>query len=254
MIFYTKLTKLKKLNKRSFSRPSFTVLELVIVIVIIGILAYSLNFKFFNPSLEAAADKLMKDIRYTQSLALKEDKYQPFPLHSCDGSDEGNIECNRSKYWFKQWWQLRLIRSENGEYYYEIFSDSPLFDKKGGPVNEYAINPLDTKYMAGNYHSSTATELNLSKYNIKMIVDFDGNDFNSSNESIRIIFDNFGNVFLNESNESDDINPLDYDYQPILTNTKNIKLCLNKPCNFDKDRCIQINVTPSGYIYKSSCK
>jgi type II secretory pathway pseudopilin PulG len=257
MIFYTKLTKLKKSNKRSFPRPSFTVLELIIVIIILGILAYTLTFKFSSNKLQAAADKLINDIRYTQSLALKEDKYQPFP------KDDSIIEQNRSKYWFKQWWQLKF-KISSGSYLYSIFSDSPASDTDifnlQPSVEELAINPLTTKYASSIGSSSTYSnsDYNLSKYGIKLIIKPDGTPYDAhhTNPAITFLFDNFGNVFLDEgvSGDAGDINPLDSNKRKLLTTRKNIKLCMDDPCNFNKDRCIQINITPSGYVYKSICK
>ena len=103
MIFYTKLTKQKKSNS-----SAFTLIELLVVIIIIGIIVATLSFDFSPNKLQLAADQLIKDIRFTQSLALKDDKYQPFPI------DNSPMEQNRSKYWFKQWWQLKFILQTDG--------------------------------------------------------------------------------------------------------------------------------------------
>jgi prepilin-type N-terminal cleavage/methylation domain-containing protein len=237
-------------------RPSFTLIELIIVIIIIGILAFAINFSFSNNNLQIAADKLVRDLRYTHSLALKNDKYYPIP------ESNTTIDENKSKYWFKQWWQLRIGRKTNGDYFYEIFSDSATsskttnFNKIGGPVSEYALNPLNTKYMSGNYNSNTSYnyELNLSKYNIKLI-QLNCVDFTSSRKSIRFLFDNFGHVFLDEGKSGDkgDINPLDSSNRPMLTKNENLKLCLDNPCKYTKDRCVQINITPTGFVYLSKC-
>ncbi|EDM23101.1 prepilin-type N-terminal cleavage/methylation domain-containing protein [Caminibacter mediatlanticus] len=238
-------------------KKSFTLIELIIVLIIIGILAFSLSFKF-NNSLQVAADKLIKDLRYTQSLALKEDKYQPFPENNT------SIEQNRSKYWFKQWWQLKFKLSINGgNYYYSysIFSDSPTnststnFNKIGGPTSEYALNSLTNKYAATSSSLTYSKEYNLSKYNIKLIIKPNGSPYTSYNPSLRFVFDNLGNIFLDEGDAGDagDINPLDKDKRPLLTKTAKIKLCLDNPCIQNKDRCVQINISPSGEIYKSTC-
>ena len=254
-------------------KKSFTLIELLIVVIIIGILAYSLSFKF-NNSLQVAADKIIKDIRYTQSLALKEDKYQPFP------ENNSSIEQNRSKYWFKQWWQIRFTQNKNDKnYWYEIFSDQPIdnkynFDKVGNypPKNNYwdigyAKNPLTNKYMVGKCDNSShrsypncneySPELNLSKYNIKLIQFDVGNGLKtiSSNNSLRFVFDNLGNIFLDEGKKGDsgDINPLDKENRKLLVTTVKIRLCLDNPCIINKNRCININITPTGEVYKSLC-
>jgi len=263
------------------SHSSFTLLELLIVIVIIGILASTLNFNFAPDNLQLASDNLIKNIRFTQSLALKDDKYQPFPNHICDDSNDGKMECNRSKYWFKQWWQIRFFRNSAGNYLVEIFSDLPyysdndLFDKKGRePRKEkywnltYAKDPLTGKYLTGECRNNDDDyipcneidkDLNLSKVGIQKIL-FNGKNI-YSNSPKRLVFDNFGNIFLNEgkyaqcpssyTGDCGDINPLDIDNRELLDKNVNIKLCLDDSCS-DK-KCIQINITPNGYIYKSKC-
>ena len=258
MIFYTKLKKLKNLNKRSFLRPSFTLIELIIVIIIIGVLAYTLTFKFAPNNIQAAADKLINDLRYTQSLALKDDKYYPYP------ENNSSIEQNRSKYWFKQWWQLRF-KISHGNYLYSIFSDSPSETISSNfnlqpSAREYAINPLSAKYASSVSSSGTYSygDYNLSKYNIKLIIRPNGNPYDSTHTTPALVFmfDNYGNIFTDEGTNGDagDINPLDKNERPLVTNTINIKLCIDNPCNYSKERCVQINITPSGYIFKSNCQ
>ena len=285
MIFYTKLKELKNLSRRSCLRPSFSLIELIIVIIILGILAYSLTFKFFDNSLQLASDSLISNIRFAKSLAFKEDKYQPFPLHQCDGSDEGKVECNRSKYWFKQWWQIKFFTFKDDEgithYWYEVFTDLPSssqydnFDKVAkDPKNErnvsIALNPINNKLMIGHCDETGTNfpkcdkidkELDLTEsFNIKK-VEFSEN----FDRSKRIMFDNFGNVFLKESisttdrnGDVGDINPLDYNARRLLTKLAYIRLCTkinsDNKCLLNKNSCVQINITPTGYIYKTNCE
>jgi len=262
MIFYIKLKKLKKLNKEVSS--SFTLFELVLVIVLIGILAFSLPIFFPNNNLQLAADNLIKNIYLAESFALKDDKYQPFP------SKDNEVENNRSKYWFKQWWQVRFSQSTSDKHWwYEIFSDQPtdnqkVFDGYGYSPSylrdiSLAKNPLTNKYLIGNCDKSgfpkcseVDTKLDLTKtYGIKDIefINFD-------KYTKRLIFDNFGNVFLKEGQQEDnnDINPLDINNREILVKLASIRLCLDNPCNYSSTRCIQINITPTGYLYKTNCK
>ena len=265
-------------------KPSFTILELLIVIIIIGILAYSINFKFFNTNLQVAADSLIKNIHYTQSLALKDDKYQPFPNHVCDGSDEGKVECNRSKYWFKQWWQIRFSTFKDSNnvvhYWYEIFSDLPdasvndNFDKLGKDPSDkrdisLAKNPLTNKLMIGHCDENGVNfpkcnlidpKLDLTQAFNVVKVEFSSN----FSRSKRLLFDNFGNVFLKESNSTSDrngdvgdTNPLDVNARKLLTSNVYIRLCSktdsSNNCLKDKDYCVQVNITPTGYVFKSTC-
>jgi hypothetical protein len=213
--------------------------------------------------------------RQTQSLALKDDKYQPFPI------DDSVTELNRSKYWFKQWWQIRFSNTTDNDgikhYWYEIFSDIPYytasgsfnFDKIGNlPMNKWyesiAVDPLNKKLLIGRctpdngdktenqtkypYCSKTDKHLDLTKsYNIVKI-DFE-NFYIKSNNSPRLIFDNYGNIFLNEGEKGDggDINSLDRNERITLTKVAKIKLYSIT------NRCIQINITPSGEVFKSKC-
>lgn len=251
------------------SRSSFSLIELIVVIIIIGILAFSIQFNFFNHNLHAACDQLIKDIKLAQSLALKDDKYQPFPLNNTA------VELNRSKFWFKQWWQIRFSRSSKGEYFYEIFSDIPYtsnrqnFDrtahlpsKKINWDKSILKNPLTNKYMIGicddtsdNYPkcSEIDKKLNLSKYyGIKKV------EFKNFSRTYELLFDNFGNVFLREGDNysvgtPNDTNPLDKNKRIILTRIAKIRLCLDNPCIYKNDRCIQINITPVGEVFKTNC-
>jgi len=250
-------------------KPSFTILELVIVIIVIAILVSTVSIFIPNNNLQVAADNLIKNLRFTESLALKDDKYQPFP------ENNSSSEENRSKYWFKQWWHLKITNSGNDIIYY-IFSDIPTnttanFDKKiiSGTYQYELARNSENKYLIGiskdesgnhNYPNNIDKKLNLTKtYGIK---ELEFNNYSSSSMSnglgnrVDILFDNYGNVFLSEGKKGDggDINPLDYSNRHILIKKAAIKLCLDNPCQYTASRCIQINITPTGYVYSSKCK
>lgn len=118
-------------------KKAFTMLELVFVIVIVGILAFVAVGRFERNSLREAADQLVAHIRYTQHLAMMDDRFDP--------SDAT---------WYQKRWQL-VFNSDVNTYNqdaYTIFSDG---NKNGNPnltLNEVAINPLDpSKYLTGGY-------------------------------------------------------------------------------------------------------
>jgi len=73
-------------------KKAFTMLELVFVIVVIGILAAAIiPSTRTNPAQEAAI-QLLSDIRYTQHLAMIDDKYGQ--------NTPGNVD------WFQKRWQI----------------------------------------------------------------------------------------------------------------------------------------------------
>jgi len=229
-------------------KPSFTIIELIIVIIIIGILAYTINFNFFDNNLKLAADQIENHIRYTESLAFKDDKYRPFPVN-----DNNQTEKNRSKFWFMQWWQIRFSKKRNGDIYYVVFSDSPDYDRNPIP-SETAKDPLTHQHLYGDYSHLTATnKLNLTQtYGIKEMR-FDNISLTSGHPK-RILFDNFGNVFLNEGSLiASDNNYTLYNRttsgRPLLNHILHIDLCKDLNCNI----CIRLNLTPAGEVYQTNC-
>jgi prepilin-type N-terminal cleavage/methylation domain-containing protein len=230
-------------------KKSFTLIELVIVIVIIGILYSSISSSMKDTTLNQAADQIISHINYTKHLAIRDNKMQYYPINS------GKTEMNRSKYWFKQWWQIRISKNDHNEYWYEIFSDSPTnsgstFNGLGGPVAEYALNPQTDLYMAGNYESSESMykKLNLTySYSILKIL-IDGKDSIYSKNSFKLIFDNYGNCYLREGDDGDkgDINPYDKDERIPLLKTTKITLCKDDNCEKKLSICISPKI---GNVY-----
>jgi prepilin-type N-terminal cleavage/methylation domain-containing protein len=256
-----------KRRKFNFS-SSFTLLELLVVIIVIGIIAGSLSFDFSPDRLHLIASQLLKDIRYTQSLALKNDKYQPFPV------DNTAIEQNRSKYWFKQWWQIKFSK-EGDDIIYYVFSDHP--SSKSANFNrqiidtslklETAKNPEGFYLYGGHTYLTTGVntnqDLNLSKYHIKRI-ELKTGSYRYSNGYIHLLFDNCGNVFLNEGKyvkntlggDQGDINPLD-PVRKLVTSEIRINLCkkLNSSnnCDISEENCLGLSISPAGYAVITKC-
>jgi Tfp pilus assembly protein FimT len=246
-------------------KQSFTMIELIIVIVIISILLIKANFTLANTSLNQAADQVISHINLTRQLALKDNKFQYYPI-----DDNNATELNRTKYWFKQWWQIRFAKTQKtGEIFYEVFSDLPYTEKDGSynfskngyqPSNEnswnetYAKNPLNNLLLvgreddgSGNYPKNADTKLNLTKYYGIKRVEVNGKAV-ASNNSKRFIFDNYGNVYIDEGEKGDgeDINPYDKDERIPLTSKAIISLCKDDSCTKKIDICITPKV---GFAY-----
>jgi len=92
-------------------KKAFTLLELVMVILVIGILAAAIIPRTRTNPLAEASISLLAQIRYTQHLSLVNDKY----------------DVNNSSSWFKNRWYIEFINNS-----YSIVSNTT-----------YAINPLD---------------------------------------------------------------------------------------------------------------
>ena len=125
-------------------KKAFTMIELVFVIVLVGILSAMIAPNFQRNSVREAADQLISHIRYTQHLAMMDDKFNP----------------NDSK-WFKGRWQLHFYQNlgSDNQWSYTIFADWK-GTHSGNPDNgEIAINPLDpTKFLTGGTSGTALTQ------------------------------------------------------------------------------------------------
>lgn len=164
-------------------KKAFTMLELVFVIVVVGILSFMAASRFERNTLYEAADQLVGHIRYTQHLAMVNDKFDP-----TDAT------------WYRERWQI-VFNSDANTYNfdaYTIFSDG---NKNANPnltLNEVAINPLDSKkYLTGGYTGiilsdgvGATQEMNLGKtYGITSVTLSSSCQFSGSK---RISFDYLG--------------------------------------------------------------
>lgn len=113
-------------------RFAFTMLELVFVIIVIGILAVLAMPDFRSNQLQQAAEQVAAHIRYTQHLAMVDDKFDPTdPL------------------WFRENWQIEFT-STASNVWYKIYADT---DHNGNcdVINkEAATDPLNNVTLDGN--------------------------------------------------------------------------------------------------------
>ena len=164
-------------------KKAFTMLELVFVIVVVGILSYFAASSFQRNPLREAADQVVSHIRYTQHLAMMDDKF--------DVNDAT---------WYRKRWQI-VFNSDNethNQWAYTIFSDGNENSNPNLTLNEVAINPLDSgKFLTGGYSHiilsdgvGATEEMNLGrKYGITNITLSDACRFANS---LRISFDYLG--------------------------------------------------------------
>lgn len=104
-------------------------IELVLVIVVLGLLAALAMPRLKGDRRQEAADNILSAIRYTQHLALTDDKTDPFDSQ-----------------WQRKMWRIRFQNSSstNEAISYVIYSDE---NKNGNPsISEAAIDPSNGKY------------------------------------------------------------------------------------------------------------
>lgn len=123
-------------------KKAFTMIELVFVIVVIGILAAIVIPRIGSNRLSEAAVQLVSHIRYTQHLAMIDDKF--------DGSAN----------WYRGRWQI-IFRNgalTGDELAYSIYSDSPNYTGNAD-VGEMASDPEDpSKLLSGGSSSFNVTD------------------------------------------------------------------------------------------------
>ncbi len=130
-------------------KKAFTLLELVFVIIVVGVLSAILITRTERSPLQEAAVQLLSDIRYTQHLAIIDDKF--------DALDSN---------WYQKRWQIMFGKNvnSNNQWAYTIFSDTSGASTGDANENEIAINPMNpNQRMTGGY--TGANDLNYSNPN-----------------------------------------------------------------------------------------
>ncbi|WP_258030695.1 pilus assembly FimT family protein [Campylobacter concisus] len=102
-------------------KRAFTMIELIFVIVVVGILAAIMIPKLNRNASREAANQILTHIRYTQHLAMQDDKY----VQSVD-----------EKLWFKMRWgitfnETSLKECSIDELGVKTWKYSVFFDKRG---------------------------------------------------------------------------------------------------------------------------
>ena len=195
-------------------KKAFTMLELVFVIVVMGILAAAIIPSTRTNPVQEAAIQILSHIRYTQHLAMVDDKY-----------DAGNLDSTGVTKWYKERWQIIFSANANSDSKmgYTIFSDTS-GDSTGHPnQSEIAVNPSNpNQIMTGGYTGDVNLDINnasfagMEKLNVGRKYDIQNIDFSNSCDgangtSKRIAFDHLGRPFQGdvssniEAYESDDL-------------------------------------------------
>ncbi|MGD9655900.1 MAG: Tfp pilus assembly protein FimT/FimU [Sulfuricurvum sp.] len=121
-------------------KNSFTLLEIVFVILVIGILAKLLLTKNPSDHLDRAVHQIISHIRYTQHLALKQDFYSTTDPH-----------------WFKRRWRISFNRGEgtNSYWAYTVWADTAAAASGSPDPQEIALNPQNpAKKLTGGFNGN----------------------------------------------------------------------------------------------------
>ena len=236
-------------------KKSFTMIEMIFVILIVAVLAIFVTPKFCGDAcgksadLIKAANQVLGHIRYTRHLAMVDNKF--VPNSALSQYTDSNQEKKESRFWFKGWWQIKFYNYSSAYPYvrYSIFSDKPTttdissnsgYSRDPDKREKLAINPLNGKYLsvyADKYEDERDETLNLTTtYSVYDIV------FSSSCGSTtrRILFDNIGRPHCQQdAYNSTNNNP----YINLLTTKASIELKQD-------NQCIYIHIEPeTGYSY-----
>ncbi len=232
-------------------RVAFSIIELIFVIVIIGILSAIMIPKMGRDSLSEAVIQLASHIRYTQHLAMVNDKYIPSVVLS---EYSGATATRNAEEWYKGRWQLAFHKKTVGSDYkwsYSIFSDGPgtVTGYTGNPdKSEIAKNPLNpNKLLTGGYSAGTvayddeecSNKLNLGHaYGIEDIVMQGGCDV-TDDRNQRIAFDHLGRPMYDKINDLTS-SYLEGNKNLLITSPCQIKLCTTM-CSDPKNTANNIN-------------
>lgn len=227
-------------EKKEIKRSAFTMIELVFVIVIVGILSVMIASSFGGNNLRQAADQLVSHIRYTQHLAMMDNKF-----------DANNPD------WYTERWQI-FFSTYDSTVSYIIYSDlnkDPNPNQSDTGLKEVAKDPLDnSKYLIGanytSFFSGTKPERLNKKLNLLEEYGIQKIDLSSSCKvfgSTRVSFDNIGRPLRGTFHNFTSSYPIGNFIEQQCV----VKLCLDDPCNLaDIDSFIQIAIEPeTGYTH-----
>jgi Tfp pilus assembly protein FimT len=169
-------------------KKTFSLIELIFVIVLISIILSQLIPKNNFSQLQLATNKLILYLKYTRYIAFLDDKF----------------DINNNK-WFRQRWTLKFQKCKKsiGGLYYLIYSDK----NQGGHVNkdECLKDPITKRYLYSGYNC--IAKANESKYVLLTkefgIIKVDVS-CNKTNTIGKISFSNDGNIYAKLSTNADD--------------------------------------------------
>ncbi len=137
-------------------KRGFTLIELVFVIVIIGVLSAILAPRFDRPSISEATHQLISHIRYTQHLAMMDNKFDP-----------------TQQFWYRERWHILFDNTDSTIYTIasnrDGANDLNATDIAVNPSNQISVLTGDID-IAGVDISNVTQDLNLrDEYGIESL-------------------------------------------------------------------------------------
>ena len=192
MMIFLGTTNIKELKMK---RVAFTMLELVFVIVVLGILAALAMPRLDRDLKQEAADHILSNIRYTQHLALTDNKHK----------------FDKAK-WQQRFWRIVFSTCSGTDRYFMVGTDDNMEDASNAffDQNESALDPRTGKPLfwtngqdCSNGGDGTVSEdvFISKKYGITAVTS-SGSCSNTAKSMGHIGFDNLGRPHYGFSNSS----------------------------------------------------
>ena len=159
---------------------AFTLIELIVVIVILGIVSGVLIPTLHVKNLAEAANNILSAIRYTQHLAIIDDTFRP-----------------NDPYWYSKRWRI-VFRQCHHQWFYMIVYDKNPHNATGGTffsIHESAIDPLTKKHYYLNQSSCVPKAYTIQK--ILLTKEYGISDITFSCKNHYIGFDEIGRPYNN---------------------------------------------------------
>jgi prepilin-type N-terminal cleavage/methylation domain-containing protein len=217
-------------------KKAFTMIELIIVIVVIGILATLAIPRMYDSRLQEAADQVVAHIRYAQHLAMLDNKFIPSTSMSTENT---SVKKDKNvKYWYKSLWEIMFHTTGRESPTYSIFSDKPTSTASnasydGNPRNSDRIarNPSNNLKMCGFDSSTSSIPDNQIDTSIRLGKRYGITTVSVSNncQSNRFIFDEQGRPFCSTPLSSE-TGKYYFDKDDKLIARATIRLCINGDC------------------------
>lgn len=168
-------------------KKAFTMIELIFIIVVVGILAAVAVPQINRNSLVEAADQVAAHIRYTQQLAMNDNKFDP---------DDPN--------WFKKLWRIQFsytnIKESAEGWTYTVYFDRNMDGSPNGSGNftnnDFATDPQNpNKFLTPGFQGQGINKqkdrIN-PKLNLTKTYDISNITFANCGAGQTIVFDSYG--------------------------------------------------------------